>query len=496
MSTAFESLIAGAPGVGMGGGGISNFETMEALRKALTAGAGIDPAGFTSGRAMIPESLDATLVNQLWTEEEAKLFRKLKTTPIKSIVHQWAERTEVGEMEGAFAAEGGDSTKHDQVLGRRFTEAKFIQTHREATLQALESNTLEEALALEANAGALWSIKAVETYMFSGNEDHYPLQFNGLKKQIGEYKNGANVFDLRAKASTQSFEQSLEDAQELIRTNFGRGDCFFSDVGVISAFQRVIRDRIRFPARDQDMGARSVGGATFNVYPTIHGDLDLVEDLFISADGLSPGPGAIPRASILVGAPTASSITASTVSVLSAIPAGETAQWVAGDAGDYNYSVAASNNLGDGPVEAGSAAATIPADPSSSIVRIQCTVPAGAGRPTAIKLYRTRVDGGAASRHLYVKTVAVPQDATTTVTIYDGNDDLPGTSTGWVLTTGRGHNAIDWHQFLPMIKFPLYPSSAAVWPFLVLLYGSLPIRKPQRHVMIKNIIPEKLDWFD
>ena len=493
--SAFDSLIAGAPGVGMGGVGAANFETMEALRKALTAGAGIDPAGFTSGRAMIPESLDATLVNQLWTEEEAKLFRKLKTAPIKSIVHQWAERTDVGGLEGAFVAEGGDSTKHDQVLGRQSTEAKFIQTHREATLQALESNTLEEALALEANAGALWCIRAVENFMFSGDSDHYPLQFNGLRKQMTEV-GGDNVIDVRAKASTQTFEQSLEDSQEQIRSNYGRGDCFFSDVGVISAFQRVIRDRIRFPARDQDMGARAVGGATFNVYPTIHGDLDLVEDLFISADGLNPGPGTTPRASTLAGAPGTGAITASTVSVLSSIPTGETAQWQADDAGDYFYTLVASNNLGDGPEEAGSAAATIPADPSSSIARIVCTVPTGAGRPTAIKIYRSRKDGTASTQHRYVKTVGVPAGTASSVTIYDGNNDLPGTSTGWVLTTGAGHNAIEWHQFLPMIKFPLYPSSAAVWPFLVLLYGSLPLRKPKRHVMIKNIIPEKSDWFD
>ncbi len=49
--------------------------------------------------------------------------------------------------------------------------------------------------------------------------------------------------------------------------------------------------------------------------------------------------------------------------------------------------------------------------------------------------------------------------------------------------------AMDWRQFLPMCKFPLYPTNAAVVPWAQLLFGYLRITKRKHHVVIKNILP-------
>lgn len=503
-----QGLINAAPGVGQMGWGASSVEALEELQKALVAGTGIDPAQFTSGRAMTLESLDSTLVQRLFDEKEARLFRKLKPRPVGSVVHQWAERTGVGTVEGAFTSEGGNSVKQDQTLGRKFTEIKYLQFHREATLQAVLTGdrgmSLEGALALETNAGALQAVQSVEHFLFSGNSANYPLQFDGLEAQLFSERAGIisqgfvdNILDVRAKPSTETLIDRMEEATDLIRRNFGYADCMIGDVQTMTGIQRYIRPRMRFPV-DQMQGQVAYGGGNFNIYPTFNGDLELMGDVFVSADGITRGPGTVPKPSTLTGAPVADSLTAATVSVLNARPMGEPdGVWSADDEGDYFYTVVASNNMGDGPSDAGSAAATIPSNPTTgTYVQIACTVATGANRPTAIKLYRSKKDGTADTEHRYVKTVPVPAGTTTTINIFDGNHDLPGTSKAYILTSDPSQKAIDWIQFLPLMRFNLFPGSAAVWPFLVLLYGSLALYKPERHVMLRNIVPENSDWFD
>ena len=499
-----QQLIGSAPGAGNSSWGVSSLEALEELQKALVASSGIDPAQFTSGRAMTLESLDSTLVQRLFDEKEARLFRKLKPRPVGSVVHQWAERTDVGSIAGAFTSEGGDSVKSDQVLGRNFTEIKYLQFHQEATLQAVLTGdsgmSLEGALALETNAGALKAVKAVEHYLFSGNSAHYPLQFDGLEAQLRtqapdltNHDFAYNILDVRAKPSSETMVDRIEDSTDVIRRNFGYADCLIGDVQTMTGFQRYIRPNLRFPVNEMQ-GATAYGGGTFNTYPTFNGDVELMGDVFVSADGLTRGPGTVPKVSTLDNAPVTASITTATVAVATT---GSNGLWTSDDDGDYYYSVAPSNNFGDGPVQAGSAAATIPSAPTAStVVTITCTVATGANRPTALKLYRSQKGGTASTEHRFVKTVAVPAGTGTSVVIDDANLDLPGTSKAWILTTDPAHKAIDWVQFLPLMRFNLYPASAAVWPFLVLLYGSLILYKPERHVMLTNIIPENSDWFD
>ena len=486
----------------------ASMEQVENLQKALTAGSGINPADFTSGRAMTVESLESTLINQLWSEDEAKLFRLIKSEKAGSVVHQWAERTSVGDIDGAFVAEGGASVAHDQVLDRQFTTAKFIQTRREATLQAVIQGDnrmmLEEALALETNAGALWCVRVIEKMLFHANSDYNPLAFDGLEKQITDYNSGSNVIDVRAEASNATFENSIKTGADIIRRNYGRADCMFADTETLTAFQQRIEERTRFPI-DQAPNRDVVGNLIFNKYATPHGRLDLYDDLFISADGATDGAGAVPSASSNSDAPGAGAITAATqaAAAISGISSVSQTHWSSDDVGFYRYKVVAVNGFGDGAAEdcTGNAVNIQASERTTHAAHITVTVPTGAARPTAIKLYRTRKASAASgvttdSEARYVKTVAVPDDTSTTVNIYDANADLPGTSKAFILTLQPRQKALAWFQFLPMMRFNLYPASAATWPFLVLLYGSLALFKPGRHIMLKNIIPTSLDWFD
>ena len=71
----------------------------------------------------------------------------------------------------------------------------------------------------------------------------------------------------------------------------------------------------------------------------------------------------------------------------------------------------------------------------------------------------------------------------------DQNRDIPGTVKAYILNLTPGMTAMTWRQFLPMVKFSLYPTNAAVVPWAQLLFGYLRITKRRHHVVIKNILP-------
>ncbi len=80
-------------------------------------------------------------------------------------------------------------------------------------------------------------------------------------------------------------------------------------------------------------------------------------------------------------------------------------------------------------------------------------------------------------------------------TFKDHNDELPGCSDVFLLTMDTVYDAIEWFQFLPMMKFDLYPTNSAVYPFLMLLFGALALKKPVQHIRIKNVAPSGLNWY-
>jgi len=72
---------------------------------------------------------------------------------------------------------------------------------------------------------------------------------------------------------------------------------------------------------------------------------------------------------------------------------------------------------------------------------------------------------------------------------------MPGTSDVFLLNLAGLYDAIEWEQFLPMMKFDLYPTNAAVYPFLMLLFGALAVKKTEQQVIIRNVSPSDLGWF-
>ncbi len=446
-------------------------DTFEELQKALTAGQGVDASQFEGGRALIPESLDATLVNILHTQDEAVLFQRLKKQPIKSPVHQWNERDEVGADDAPWVPEGGESKETNQDIRRKFEHAKYLQTLREVTLQASISNIVgfENAMIAEQNAGTLWLIRNVERALFNANSEFVADQPNGLDAQIPT----SNILDVRgAQTATGEYENKLNEASRIIRENYGRAELHLGTPRNIEDIQKLIRDRIVFRSGDNRGGT-----GVFDRYPTPFGNIEIKEDVFIEVKGE-------PRPSIYTSdrpaVPTAGT---------PATTADAASEFVVADAGTYFYKIVALNRYGDS-VASTAVSATVAAGEKVSI-----EITDGSGpTPTAYKVYRSRRNAANGDDVRHAFTVAKASAGNTT--IEDLNHDLPGTMSSYVLTMSPERNAIEWFQFLPMMKFDLYPTNRAVYPFLMLLFGALALKKPTQHVRIKNISPADLDWFE
>lgn len=456
---------------------IANDIVLEDLQKALTVGYGTDAATFTGGRALVPESLDTTLVSVLHTQEEAKLFQLLKKEPVTSTVHEYNKRTEVGDDDGAWVPEGGDSFEKDQTIARRIVNMKYLQTLRKVTLQAATAKTLEDAEAIEQNAGTLWIIRNIERSLFDGDASCIAEEPDGLYKLISAYSSGANILDLRGKAASDAaFESKLTEGARTIRDHYGKATHLYSSTMAMEDIQALLRDRIRVPVNQGEKGAS--GAYVFDTYPTKFGKPVLEDNIFVKE-------GDVPRASALTsqrpGQP-------SIALLRQAASGGRVSEFATTDGGSYYYQVVATNKYGD---SVASTAVQVTSVVAGDEVKI--TITDGSPVGTCYKVYRSKKNATSGSDCRFMFRIVHPTGSP--IVVYDVNSLLPGTSKIFLLNCDPLYNAIEWNQFLPMMKFPLYPTNAAVYPFLMLLFGALNVKKEEQMIVVKNVAYSGMGWF-
>ncbi|HWY23754.1 MAG TPA: hypothetical protein VNX47_02480, partial [Nevskia sp.] len=126
---------------------------------------------------------------------------------------------------------------------------------------------------------------------------------------------------------------------------------------------------------------------------------------------------------------------------------------------------------------------------------VALTITASAGKTeSGYRLFRSRVNGTNATTDIREFT-RIPYANPAATTVYqDYNQDIPGCPKAYLLNNTAGAKAINWRQFLPMMKFPLYPTNSAIIPWAQLLFGYLRIGKVRQHIFYKNILPNGQAW--
>jgi hypothetical protein len=467
---------------------------IEELRKALLAGTEVDPALLVGGGALRVQDLEMTLVNAVFSQDEAKLFKRLKQTTATSTVHEFTRRDEVGADYGGFAEEASASMETDQDLLRVTVPMKTVSTKRKVSLHLLAAQTIDDAKASEKLAGTLTILRRLERALYYGDSAIVPAEFDGLFKTTPSNPDGfsgvagsvsGNVIDLRGNAiSTTEGEAALTEATRIIRGHYGKGDLAMMSLRNMQEIQNLIHDRLIFPVFD--MKDKTLGRQIVTNYPTPFGNLELDDDIFLEERTWSrPSLAGVNKPKVMASALAPVVLPAPTP------PAGPAASyWAAGDAGNYYYIATYENKWGESdPDTLPSGGGTLAIATAGCVMQITIDAVTGVGStPTGIRLYRSKIGATATVIEDFrlVGRYPCPDPSTPTV-IYDNNINLPDTSDMYILTMDPVYNSLDWAQFLPLLEFTLYPTDEASYPFLIMMVGAMLNKVPTRHVRISNI---------
>lgn len=456
------------------------------LQKALTAGYGTDVAGLTGGSALRIQSLDKTMQATIQENKHFKLFNELAKTGAGATVDEWTEQSGVGGfLGGSTNTETGVINEATGTYARRVGLVKYLMTKRQVSLVSTLGQNLASSEAIEQQAGAKQLLTDAEYLCFEGDSAVVPTEFDGIYAQIyagvlAGQVDTSNILDANAQSLNSISLVNDAAAQVSRRDNFGTPTHLFMSQQVQADFDTGLDPAFRVSLNNVPNGGISLGSPVVGIR-TSWGDVATVNDVFIN-----DGDQAVPFQVTYPALASANTALKPTLA-LDASVSDASSNFAATQGGNYYYLVTGLNANGqsDGVISAQTAVA------AGKKVTLTITASAG-GQETGYAIYRSRQNGTNAASDFRLMARVAKGGATTTYV--DLNRDIPGTTRAYVLNMSAGDHAINWRQLLPMMKFPLYPTNAAVIPWAQLMFGYLRITKRRHHAVIKNILPAKAKW--
>lgn len=466
--------------------GVMDGTAIAELQKALTAGYGTDVSTLTGGSALRIQSLDKTMQATIQENKHFRLFNELAKTGAGATVDEWTEQSGVGGfLGGSTNTETGIINESTGSYARRVGQVKYLMTKRQVSLVSTLGQNIASSEAIEQQAGAKQLLTDAEYLSFEGDSTVVPTEFDGIYAQIlagvnaGQVDTG-NILDAQGQSLNSINLVNAAAAQVSRRDNFGTPTHLFMSQLVQADFDTGLDPAFRVSLNNVPNGGISLGSPVVGIR-TSWGDISANPDVFIN-----DGDQAVPFQVTYPALATANTGMKPTVAVDASV-SDASSQFGAAWGGNYYYLVTGLNANGqsDGVITAQTAVA------AGKKVTLTITASAG-GQETGYAIYRSRMNGTNAPSDFRLVTRVAKAGATTTYV--DLNRDIPGTTRAYVLNMNPGDHAINWRQLLPMMKFPLYPTNAAVIPWAQLMFGYLRITKRRHHAVIKNILPNGAKW--
>lgn len=474
--------------------GAMGASDLDALQKALSAGYGTDMSTLTGGAALRIQSLDTTMQATIQENPDFKLFNRLPKPKAGATVDEWTEMNSVGGfLGGTTNTETGNIAAATGSYNRRVGLVKYLMTQRQVSLVQTLQNAIADSEATEYTNGALQLLTDAEYLSFEGDSSVIPTEFDGIYAQMvhgvaAGIVDGGNIIDARGGAMTSVALINKAAAKIAGFGNFGRPTDLFCSLLAQADFDTGLAPAFRVALNDVPNGGTELGTPVVGIR-TSHGNVANQPDVFVRDSELKQpfeiGYPAVAASQAGI-APTA--VTGTPASNASSL-------FSAAQAGNYYYLVTGTNAAGQ---STGVVSAQV-AVSAGQAVTLSITQSSGQAE-TGYVIYRSRLNGGNSKAGSVVgqgsdfrEMVRIPKTGATTVYV-DLNYDIPGTTKAFVLNMARGATAITWRQLLPMIKFPLYPTTSAVIPWAQLLFGYLRISKLRQHAVIKNILPNNEVW--
>jgi hypothetical protein len=468
--------------------GAAGQDEVAALMKALTAGYGTDMATLTGGAALRVQSLDHTMQAVIQENSDFKLFNKLRKPRAGATVDEWTEQNGVGGfLGGSTNTETGVIPQATGSYARRVGQVKYLMSMRQVSLVQTLQTAIADSQAIEYANGALQLLSDAEYLSFEGNSAVVPTEFDGIYAQLqagitAGTVDGNHIID----AGGQAFS-SITLVNQAVATvrkfqNFGRSTDIFLSPLVQADFDTGLDPTFRVALNDVPGGGTQLGSPVVGIR-TSNGNLGMNSDVFVRDDDMQT-PFEVQNPAI------AATNNYVPVSLTAGSPASNTnSAFAAAHAGNYYYYVAGTTAAGDS-VGVKSAQVAISAGQAVALTIARST----AATETGYVIYRSRlnggqvVTGGADGMSDFRVMARIPVSGSATTVYTDYNRDMPGTCKAYILNLTPGDTALLWRQLLPMMKFDLYPTNAAVIPWAQLLFGYLRISKLKHHVVIKNIV--------
>lgn len=447
--------------------GMTGDKIIEELSKAVSLN-GI--AGFGNMTDLKLENLDATMTAVLFEQDHLKLFSAIPRVPSVQTLFQWIRRDRYGSHRGAVGfPEGGAPQGGTSAWTRASATVRYLGTRGGYTHQAMTAGqmggTFVDPVTEENRNRTLELLEKLERLILWGQEDikdgnGNTVHFNGLIKQMEASSLAAKqIIDMEGRP--MDFEKLEDIGEKFVTTgkllNFARIRSWWKP--------HVLSDlaKLKFQAERISLGNTLPEGYRTGVpldgHQTQRGYVAFEDSIF-----MDPVEDGLPLATAEAGAATKPATT-------TCVAASDvTSKMVAGT---YYYFASSVNDKGESDTRASTATAV------NALEKVTITV-ARETTATAYRIYRgTKSDMSDAG---WIATVTQPGSGD--ASYVDLNQWRPLHGMGLVVNVAEPD--IAFAQLSPLVKWPLAVTNTTI-EFLLLLYGVLVVKAPERMVVVKNI---------
>lgn len=439
------------------------------LFKAMTTGnfAQVNgPAAQVGGSALIPESLEATLKNVTYTENNLKLWKQIPKQKANSTVEEYNRLSSYGEGLTAFAREMNPGRDTSSNLSRQYAKVKCLNTQRSVSHLMTLVNQVTDAEALEVRSGIQFILRQAEEHLFYGDSslaanEEEGIEWDGLLKQIAP----ENHIDLKG---TELTDKVLNQSSEMILNNYGVPSKAYMPIAASALFSENY-----YPDQRALMNVAPgtvTAGTTVTQFNSIGGTIDIEPDVFMRK-GITPLD---PNRQALGSQPPSAPILTATAD---ATTPGDFKE------GTYKYAVIAVSEMGESvPVELKTPVAVTGEAQKQSVKLTIKNADNQVYAPEYFVVFRTAEDG----KYYEIGRVGAKTSNKSGETEFiDSNQRIPGTASV-VIGDFRSEETVAFKQLTDIFKLD-YAITAPVKRFGIFLYGTPIVYAPKKFVVLNNV---------
>lgn len=466
---------------------------------------------ITGGQSLGYVSLDTRMARQTVRPDSFTLYQCLNKSMAYQVVDYWSiAKATGGALPGS--AFGNYSSVNSGTLN---TSAGIYDLNNITLKLALDGRAITVALAAQnsyvdivdqenANA-ALTVLKSINWANYWGNPTLYDAQFTGIANAIPT----ANIYDFQQYATAQSasglsnqqllFNFIYEIAAKIVSfDNYGHITHAFMPPSMAGDLQSLITTLLNNLTTPQ-FGQGPTHGVMVNGdlvgMNTRFGTVQFPVDLFIEARDI-PAQGIITNttsntnaALTTITAPASVTVAASTGTVSGS---DWTADYVA-SSGVYMYAVAGTDvGMNESLLTFSAVASGIPSGGAYTLT----ITPGASSNAGAFRIFRSGLGYNntatpSAQAFRYIGDVIAPTSGA--ATFVDLNTHIPGSASTFLLDLDERDDALDYRYLLPLTRVELFAQNLYM-PWAVCAIGSIRVKIPRFHSLIKNYVPNRPDF--